>query len=223
MKPGNSGAYSPRPTGAPAMALRDVCYLDEDMRSRRWVLPSAIAALVPAVLAGWTLTAVFAEQAPSPSPSASSSALPGDPTKGAQVYGAQGCTACHGANLEGGIGAKLNPIQKLPGVANPLDPNYLSTTIRNGRSGDPGFSAQMPAFTPDKLSDADLNNVIAYIISQNQAGSAGLGPVELARSNVFWVSVGVLLMTFITWLLARYNMRWIAMRVRARRESGRTL
>ncbi len=187
------------------------------MRGRRWHLPAVLAVLVPAVLAGWTLTAVFAETS-SPSPSAGASALPGDPNKGAQVFSAQGCTSCHGASLEGGIGAKLNPIQKLPGVANPLDPNYLRTTIRNGRSGDPGFSAAMPSFAPDKLSDSDLNDVVAFIISQNQSGAAGLGPVELARSNVFWVTISVTLLVLVTWLLARYNMRWIARRAQARRE-----
>jgi mono/diheme cytochrome c family protein len=188
------------------------------MRGRRWKLPAAIAVLVPAVLAGWTLTAVSAETAsPSPSASGSGSALPGNPTNGAQVFGSAGCTTCHGANLEGGIGAKLNPIQKFPGVTNPLDPNYLRTTVRNGRSGDAGFSAQMPSFGPDKLSDSQLNDVISYIIQQNQSGPAGLGPVELARSNVFWVSLTIFLLVLVTWLLARYNMRWIARRAVARR------
>ena len=175
--------------------------------------------LVPALLTGWTLTAVFA-QSPSPSPGASAPA--GDPTKGAAVFGSAGCVTCHGANLEGGIGAKLNPIQKLPGVDNPLDPNYLRTTIRNGRSGDPGFTAAMPAFGPDKLSDSDVDNVIAFITQQNQSGSSGLGPVALARSTVFWVTTTIVLMVMITLLLARYNMRWIARRAQARRESGRT-
>jgi Kef-type K+ transport system membrane component KefB len=80
----------------------------------------------------------------------------------------------------------------------------------------------MPAFPPSQLSDADLNDVIAFIISQNQQGSAGLGPVELARANVFWVSTTILLLVLVTWLLARYNMRWIARRAAARRESERT-
>jgi len=184
------------------------------MRGRRWHLPAVFAVLVPAILTGWTLTAVSAETS-SPSPTAS--ALPGDPNAGSQVFSQQGCVTCHGANLEGGIGAKLNPIQKFPDVPNPLDPNYLRTTIRNGRSGDPGFSAQMPAFTPDKLSDKDLNDVVSFIIAQNQSGQAGLGPVELARSNVFWVSVSIVLLVIVTWLLARYNMRWIARRAAARR------
>src|SRR4030081_1261041 len=58
--------------------------------------------------------------------------LPGDPTKGGQLYG-QNCATCHGVNLEGGIGATLNPIDKLPGVSNPLDPNFLIQIITNGR------------------------------------------------------------------------------------------
>jgi mono/diheme cytochrome c family protein len=184
------------------------------MRGRRWHLPAVIAVLIPAILAGWTLTAVSAETS---SPSPTGSALPGDPNNGSQVFSQQGCVTCHGANLEGGIGAKLNPIQKFPDVPDPLDPNYLKTTIRNGRSGDPGFSAQMPAFTPDKLSDKDLNDVVSFIIAENHSGQAGLGPVELARSNVFWVSVSVFLLVMVTWLLARYNMRWIARRAAARR------
>ncbi len=190
------------------------------MRGRRWHLPAVVAVLVPAVLAGWTLTAVFAEtSSPAPSPSA----LPGDPNKGAQVFSSQGCTSCHGASLEGGVGAKLNPIQKLPGVANPLDPDYLRTTIRNGRPADPGFSTAMPSFAPNKLSDSDLNDVVAFIISQNESGAAALGPVELARSNVFWVTISVSLLVLVTWLLARYNMRWIARRAEARRERERPL
>jgi mono/diheme cytochrome c family protein len=191
------------------------------MRGRRWLLPAAFAVLVPAVLAGWTLTAVFAAGAPSPAPSTAASAPAGDPAKGATVFGSAGCTACHGANLEGGIGAKLNPIQKLPGVTDPLDPAYLQRTIRQGRGGDPGFAAQMPAFGPDKLTDDQLSNVAAFIIGQNQQGAAGLGPVELSRSNVFWVTTAIVMMVLLTWLLARYNMRWIARRAEARRASER--
>ena len=58
--------------------------------------------------------------------------LPGDPTKGATLF-AQNCATCHGANLEGGIGAVLNPIDKLPGISNPLDPTFLIDVITNGR------------------------------------------------------------------------------------------
>jgi mono/diheme cytochrome c family protein len=185
----------------------------------RWLWPGALAALAPALLAGWTLTAVSAQ---SPSPSASGQPLPGDPAKGQAVYSSAGCVTCHGANLEGGVGAKLNPIQHFSGVPNPLDPAYLAQTIRNGRSGDPGFSAQMPPFGPDKLSDADLNNVVAFIIQSNMSGPAGLSPTDLARSDVFWVTVGVFVLVVVTLLLSAYNMRWIQRRADARRERGRT-
>ena len=186
-------------------------------RRRRWLLPAALALVVPALLLAWTLTAVMAAE---PQPS-SGAPLPGDPTKGAQLFNANGCTACHGSNLEGGVGPKLNPIAKLPGVPNPKDPNYLITTIKNGRSGDPGYSQAMPSFA--KLSDQDLKDLASFIIDSNNKGPAGLGPVELARSNVFWVSVAVLAMVFITYLLARYNMRWIARRAQERQEGERAV
>src|SRR5438093_5296430 len=98
------------------------------------------------------LTAIttIADTSPSPSSSGSaatgSTALPGDPSKGATLY-AQNCATCHGAALEGGIGPALNPIEKLPGVSNPLDPSFLIGIITNGRQPQPGDPKQtaMPA------------------------------------------------------------------------------
>ena len=188
------------------------------MRGRGWLLPTSLALLLPGVLAAWTITAVFAADTPSPAPTASGSAPPGNPQRGAQVFGSAGCASCHGASLEGGIGPKLNPIVKLHGVSNPLSPQYLASTIRNGRSGDPGYTVPMPAHPPSTLSDQDLANLVAYIIAQNKQGTAALGPVELSRSDVFWVTTAIVLMVLATWLLARYNIRWIARRAEARRK-----
>lgn len=179
--------------------------------SRRWSWPAAFAVLIPALLLGWTLTAVAAD----PTPPAGGNAPAGDPQKGSQLYSAQGCTNCHGANLEGGIGPKLNPIAKLPGVPDPKSPAYLSETIKNGRKGDPGFSSAMPSF--DKLKDQDLADLSAFIIDSNKKGSAGLSPSQLAKSNVFWVTTAIFFMVVLTWLLTRYNMRWIARRAAQRR------
>jgi mono/diheme cytochrome c family protein len=217
---------------------------------RRWLLPAVMALLAPLLLGVWTLTAVSAaEQSPSPSggspsPSASGSpgtsasaspgasgspaaaasgALPGDPANGSTLYNSSGCTACHGAGLEGGIGPKLSPIEKLPDTQNPLDPTYLITTITNGKSGVGSFGPMPPKGGNAKLTDKDIADIAAFIIQTNRnPGATPLGPVELARSNVFWVSTAVLLMVFITYLLARYNMRWVARRAAARREGGRT-
>jgi mono/diheme cytochrome c family protein len=173
------------------------------------------------LMSGWTLTAVFAESA-SPAPSGAG-ALPGDPAKGGQLFASSGCSGCHGSNLEGGIGPKLNPIQRLPDTKNPLDPTYLIDTITNGKSGVGGYNTPMPPKGgKDDLTPQEIADMAAFIIQSNKSGAAGLGPQELARSNVFWVSVAIFLMVMVTLLLSRYNMRWIDRRAAARRERERT-
>src|SRR5882762_6708270 len=93
------------------------------MRLHRGIKLSALLAIaVPALVA---LTAVTTMAASSPSPSASGAPLPGDPVKGEALYGQSGCATCHGASLTGNIGPALNPIFKLPGVTDPLDPAFL--------------------------------------------------------------------------------------------------
>jgi mono/diheme cytochrome c family protein len=177
---------------------------------------SALVVLaIPALLA---LTAITTLADASPSPTI---ALPGDPNRGATLYG-QNCATCHGANLEGGIGAVLNPIDKLQGVPNSLDPTVLIDIITNGRNPVAGDPKSMPM--PKKggntnLTDQDVKDLAAYIIQQNQINPSAL-PLpagELAKRTIFWVTVGVLSMLFVTFLLAQYNMRWIARRAAARR------
>ncbi len=177
-------------------------------------LSAVLAIAVPGVFA---LTAITTLADSSPSPSVS---LPGDPAQGATVFAAN-CTSCHGVSLEGGIGAVLNPIDKLPGVPNSLDPNFLIDVITNGRvpqTGDPK-SIPMPAKGGNaKLTDQDMKNLAAYIIQQNQTGNPPLSPGELAKRTILWVSIGIIAMVFVTYLLAQYNMRWIARRAAARRK-----
>jgi mono/diheme cytochrome c family protein len=197
-----------------------------------------MATVAPLLLLAWTLTAVSAaEQSPSPSAAGQSpaaggaaqspapsgaGALPGDPQNGSQLYTSAGCTACHGSGLEGGVGPKLAPIEKLPDTKDPLNPQYLIDTIKNGKSGVGGFGQMPPKGGDAKLTDKDIADIAAFIIQTNKnPGATPLGPAELARSNVFWITVAVLGMVLITWLLARYNMRWIDRRNRARREAGR--
>src|SRR5260370_19565911 len=135
------------------------------MRLLKGFKVSALVALaIPALLA---LTAITTLADASPSPTV---ALPGDPTHGAALYGAN-CATCHGANLEGGTGAVLNPIDKLPGVTNSLDPAFLIQIITSGRqpqAGDPK-SIPMPAQggNPNRT-DQHINDLAAYIILQNQ-------------------------------------------------------
>ena len=177
---------------------------------------SALVALaIPAMLA---LTAITTLADASPSPTVP---LPGDAARGAGLYGAN-CATCHGANLEGGIGAVLNPIDKLPGVTSSLDPAFLIQIITNGRqpqAGDPK-TIPMPAKGGNpNLTDQDIKDLASYIIQQNQINpsSLPLAAGELAKRTIFWVTIGILSMLFVTFLLAQYNMRWIARRAAARR------
>jgi mono/diheme cytochrome c family protein len=159
----------------------------------------------------------------SPAPSASGGGLPGDPANGSTLYNSAGCTACHGAGLEGGIGPKLAPIEKLPDTQDPLNPDYLISTIKNGKSGVGSYGQMPPKGGDQALTDKDIADIAAFIIQSNRnPGATPLGPAELARSNVFWVSVAVLGMILITYLLARYNMRWVGRRARERREAERS-
>ncbi len=187
----------------------------------RFKISALVALAIPAIVALTAIT-TLADSSPLPSPSGTAAALPGDPGKGATLY-AQNCTTCHGASLEGGIGAVLNPIDKLPGVANLLDPNFLIDIIANGRTpqpGDPKQIAMPPKGGNASLTDQDVKDLAAYIIQQNSigAGAAPLPPGELAKRTILWVSIGIIAMVFVTYLLAQYNMRWIARRAAARRK-----
>jgi mono/diheme cytochrome c family protein len=180
-------------------------------------VPALVALAVPALLA---LTAISTLADSSPTPSASAAALPGDPAKGEALYGAN-CASCHGASLTGGIGPALNPIEKLPNVANPLDPTFLIDIITNGRvhqAGDPR-QTDMPAKGGNSaLTEQDVKDLASYIIQRNLTGSPPLSPNELAKRTILWVGIGIVAMLFITLLLSQYNMRWIARRAAAHRK-----
>ncbi len=215
------------------------------MRARRWLLVCACALSVPALALAIGMVVALAESSPTPTPGGATSpvpassspvpgatpsgqpggsALPGDPNNGQTLYG-QTCATCHGADMTGGIGPRLNPISRLGNAPNPLDAAYLIGVITNGLTGVPCSqfncsSTTMPAKGGNsQLSDQDIKDLAAYIIQQNRTpGQAALDPRALAVENVKWVTIGILAMLILTWLLARYNMRWIDRRVAARRE-----
>jgi disulfide bond formation protein DsbB len=175
--------------------------------------------LVLGIPAFFILTALstLADTSPSPASTASgATTLPGDPAKGQTLF-SQNCATCHGASLEGGIGPALNPIEKLPGVANPLDPAYLIGIITNGKTENGRIMP--PKGGNPNLSEQDVKDLAAFIIQQNRIpGGGALSPGELAKRTILWVSIGIIAMVFITYLLSSYNMRWIARRAAARRK-----
>ena len=182
-----------------------------------FALSALVAVAVPGIVA---LTAISTLADSSPSPSGTAASLPGDPTKGAAVYAAN-CTSCHCASLTGGIGPALNPIEKLPGVTTPLDPNFLIGIITSGRIHQPGDPRQtdMPAKGGNSaLTEQDVKDIASYIIQQNFSGSPPLSPNELAKRTILWVGIAIVGMLFITLLLSQYNMRWIARRAAAHRK-----
>jgi mono/diheme cytochrome c family protein len=189
------------------------------LRRPRWLTVSMVVFLVPAFLIAFASVALAqGEGQPSAQPSSAAGqtggtaqgALPGDPNKGQQLVNQSGCTTCHGGSLTGGIGPSLDPIKNLGDTKDPLDPNYLIDTITNGKNGVGGYG-QMPAKGGNSsLKDQDIKDIAAYIIKLNKTkGPKPLDPHELAISNVEWVTLGILAMLAFTYLLARYNMRWI--------------
>ncbi len=177
-----------------------------------------LAVAVPALVA---LTAITTLADSSPSPSGGAAPLPGDPAAGATLYAAN-CSACHGPGMAGNIGPALNPIAKLPGVPTSLDPTFLINTITNGRkhqAGDPGSVDMPPKGNNTSLTDQNIKDLAAYIIQQNLVPGGGpLSPNELAKRTILWVGIGIISMVFVTFLLAQYNMRWIARRAAARQK-----
>ncbi|HVD01301.1 MAG TPA: cytochrome c [Candidatus Dormibacteraeota bacterium] len=171
------------------------------IRKPAWLTASAVAFLVPSLLVGFATVAL----------AASTTALPGDPTKGQTVFSGSTCSTCHGSTLGGGVGPPLHPIKNLGNTKDPLDPTYLISTITNGINGAGGYG-QMPAKGGDgKLSGQDIKDLAAFIIQQNQLkGPVPLSPGDLAKSTIMWVTIGILAMLFFTYLLSQYNMRWIA-------------
>jgi mono/diheme cytochrome c family protein len=176
----------------------------------RWLTASAAAFLVPSLLVGFA-TVALAAATPAASP-----ALPGDPQKGQMLYNQSGCSTCHGAGLAGGIGPPLAPIKKLPDTQNALDPQYLIDTITNGKSGVGGYGVMPVKGNAPQLTDANIKDIAAFIIAQNlvPAGQRPYSPSDLAKSTIAWVTIGTLAMLALTYLLSRYNMRWIAFKSR---------
>jgi mono/diheme cytochrome c family protein len=178
------------------------------LRRLKWSLPVAIAVLAPILIGIWTLTAV----------SAAKVSYTGDPSEGSSLFQNGTCVSCHGANLEGGVGPALNPITHLGNTSNPLDEQYIITTITNGLHGYGGFTAVMPPKGGNaSLTPTQIQDLAAYIIQQNST-TPTLSADDLARSDVFWITVGISMLVLLTYLLSRYNMRWIARRAAAARD-----
>jgi ubiquinol-cytochrome c reductase cytochrome c subunit len=103
------------------------------------------------------------------------------------------CAACHGAGASGdavGGGAVAPP---LLGTA----PTQIGEAIRTG----PGA---MPAFDENQISDAELENIAAYLAFLRDRASPGGQPVggtgPVAEGYVAWIAYGVGLLVIARWV-----------------------
>ncbi|MBI2864990.1 MAG: c-type cytochrome [Chloroflexi bacterium] len=98
-----------------------------------------------------TPTRPAATSTPAAAPATPTPAAPptaGDATAGKALFAAKGCAACHGAEAQGGLGPNLKTPKR--------EANLVTTTMRSGRG-------LMPAFTQAQVSDAELQNITAFL------------------------------------------------------------
>ncbi len=77
-------------------------------------------------------------------------AAEGDAENGALLFARNGCSGCHGAQAGGAIGPAL--------AGRGLEVEFVLGKVRAGPS-------DMPAFTADQVSDADVHDIVAWLSS----------------------------------------------------------
>src|SRR6476661_6106775 len=92
---------------------------------------------------------------------------------GKELARSSGCTACHGANGEGGlgpawVGALGSTVELVDGTTVTVDEAYLTRSIKDPQAQVvDGYSVAMPQ---NELSDADIADIVAYITSLKTGG-----------------------------------------------------
>jgi ubiquinol-cytochrome c reductase cytochrome c subunit len=84
----------------------------------------------------------------------------GDAAKGKAAFLKAGCYGCHGTMGQGGPGGRLAP--------KPVPMAAFTSFVRNGKMGNPRANrhwAGMPPYSARFLSDAELADIYAYLVS----------------------------------------------------------
>ena len=93
-----------------------------------------------------------------------------DDPEGKVIATRAGCTACHGADGEGGVGPAWvgslgTEIPLTDGTTATVDETYLATAIKDPRAQvHDGFSVDMPQ---NHLTDEEIAEVVDYIVTLN--------------------------------------------------------
>ena len=100
----------------------------------------------------------------------------GAAAEGREIARNSGCSACHGADGQGGIGPAWagdlgKQIELTDGTAVTVDEAYLKRSIANPSAQvHAGFNVSMPE---NELTKAEINKVVAYILSLNDGAAPG--------------------------------------------------
>ncbi|PWH12757.1 MAG: hypothetical protein DDG59_15420 [Anaerolineae bacterium] len=117
----------------------------------------------------------------------------GDPNRGAVLYD-QNCAVCHGANLEGRIGATL--AKNWPSIR---PDQSLRNVIANGIQG-----SAMPAWSQAKggpLRESEIDDLVAFILTQAQPSEV-FRPTPTPAFQPSWLSGwGGVLLTIVLFIL----------------------
>lgn len=135
----------------------------------RGVAPAAVFLLVALLAAGCGRPAGQVLRA------ADGSQVRGNPARGAELFGRLGCNGCHTVNGVGGqVGpdltgaARLDLARDRPGGTWPSLVAYLRESIEDPQAYIvPNFErpSRMPSAKQFKLSDRDVNDLLAYLLS----------------------------------------------------------
>jgi mono/diheme cytochrome c family protein len=131
---------------------------------------SIVAAFVVAVVSG-SLTASDRLPQASPSAAARRAAAPaGHADNGKKIYVSYGCYECHNYAANGGVaGARLAP--------HPLAWDEFSRYVRKP-------TGEMPPYTTKVLTDAELADIYAFLVTIPEPPAAPPGRTPIARSRL---------------------------------------
>jgi mono/diheme cytochrome c family protein len=142
----------------------------------------AIGLTVAAGLIGWAVGRSTAEEATTVTVTAGETAEAEEPGPGAAAAGRKayfnaGCSACHGMNAEG----------------TDVGPSLAGHTAEQVHQQVRSPLAQMPAYSPEKLSDADLDKIAAYIAGLEPM-EEHMEPVKLSEALAIhhWMAIGAI-------------------------------
>jgi mono/diheme cytochrome c family protein len=116
----------------------------------------------------------FAHGAPTPIPPevAAAANVPPELKAGAELFSKNGCAACHATQGDARlVGPSLAGLSQRAGERKPgtSAEDYITESIRNPSAfivpGFPGPPSPMPPFGPAQIPDADLQQLIAYLMS----------------------------------------------------------